>query len=275
MIDSGATALKTQLWLPLDVAYDAGGNFYVVDLGRNEVMKENAAGIVNLFVGGPYGFGGDGGYADTALINQPYGVTVDASGNVYISDTENDRVRKITPAGIITTFASAGGPKGLVFDGSGNLYVAAASDGRVYKIDPSGNRTTITGNGYYEFGGDGGPATAAALYAPTAVAIDAAGKIFIADAANNRIRMINTAGIITTIAGNGTAGFSGDGGPAVSAELNNPTGVAVDHAGNVYIADYSNNKIRMIDPTGTITTFAGNASGFAGNGGLAQNRGCG
>jgi trimeric autotransporter adhesin len=272
--DSGATALKTLLKVPLDVAYDAVGNFYVADLARNSVLIENPNDIVNVLVGGNYGFSGDGGYADTALINQPTAVAVDASGNVYFSDSENNRIRKITPGGIITTFAdNMFDPAGLTFDGSGTIYVAGYGNEMIYKIDATGIATRIAGTGEVAFAGDGGPATAATLNGPSAVAIDAAGNILIADAWNNRIRKINTAGIISTIAGNGTAGFSGDGGPATSAALNQPTGVAVDAAGNIYIADYTNNKIRMVDTTGTITTFAGNGDGSAGNCGLPCNAG--
>ena len=180
---------------------------------------------------GEFGFSGDGGPAVEAELRNLYGVAVDSAGNLYIADTRNRRIRK---------------------------------------IDSTGTITTIAGTGEVGFSGDGGPAAVARLTFPYGVAVDSAGNLYIADTGNQRIRKVDSTGTITTIAGTGEVGFSGDGGPAVEAELRNPYGVAVDSAGNVYIADSSNHRIRKVDSTGTITTIAGTGEvGFSGDGGPA------
>jgi len=172
------------------------------------------SGIISTAAGnGNSGFGGDGGPATLAQLFNPYGVASDSAGNLYIADTSNNRIRKVTPAGIIST---------------------------------------VVGNGSYGFSGDGGRATSAQLAAPRGVAMDAAGKLYIADYGNNRIRKVTAAGIINTVAGNGNYGFSGDGGPALSAQLSAPTGVAVDAAGDLYIMDSYNNRIRKITGLNTV-----------------------
>ena len=169
-------------------------------------------------------------------------------------------------------------PSDVALDGDGNLYIADGNNNRIRKVDSSGTITTIAGNGPSGgpgiYGGDGGPAVDAQLSNPSAVALDAAGNLYIADRANHRIRKVDSSGTITTIAGNGPSGgpgiYGGDGGPAVDAQLSNPRGVAVDSAGNVYIADSSNHRIRKVDSSGVITTIAGTgAYGFNGDGGLA------
>ena len=222
------------------------------------------------------GFGGDGGPAKLAMLNQPEGVAVDASGNLYIADTDNNRIRKISPGGIITTvagteiagFSGDGGPatqaqlnhpEGVAVDASGNLYIADTGNNRIRKISPNGIITTVAGNGIAGFSGDNGPASQAQLNQPEGVAVDASGNLYIADTDNDRIREVRTDGVIITIAGR-DAGFSGDGGPAYRAQLNHPEGVAVDASGNIYIADTGNNRIRKISPNGTITTIVGNGT---------------
>ena len=221
------------------------------------------------------GFGGDGGPASQAQLNQPEGVAVDASGNLYIADTDNNRIRKISSNGIITTVAGNGiagfrgdggpasqaqlnHPEGVAVDASGNLYIADTGNNRIRKISPDGIITTVAGNGAADFGGDDGPASQAQLNHPEGVAVDASGNLFIADTDNDRIREVSPNGIITTVAGD--AGFSGDGGPASQAQLNHPEGVAVDAQGNLYIADTGNNRIRKISPDGIIVTIAGNGT---------------
>src|SRR5208337_173469 len=221
---------------------------------------------------GEAGFGGDGGPASQAQLNQPEGVAVDASGNLYIADTDNNRIRKISPNGIIPTvagngiagFSGDGGPasqaqlnhpEGVAVDAQGNLYIADTGNNRIRKISPNGIITTVAGNGIAGFGGDHGPASQAQLNHPEGVAVDASGNLYIADTDNDRIREVRN-GVIVTIAGD--AGFSGDGGPASQAQLNHPEGVAVDASGNLYIADTGNNRIRKISPKGIITTVAGN-----------------
>lgn len=235
---------------------------------------------------GILGFSGDGGPATSAELDWPEGVAVDSAGNIFIADTNNARIRKVTPAGVITTVAGNGtagssgdggpagsaelfAPDGVTVDGAGNLFIAD-SPSRVRKITPAGVISTVAGNGTPGFGGDGGPATSSEIYGPMGLAVDGAGNLFIADINNDRIRKVTAAGTISTVAGNGSVGFSGDGGPATSAELNAPFGVAVDTAGNLYIADTGNYRIRKVTPAGTISTIAGTGvPGFSGDGGRA------
>ena len=232
-------------------------------------------------------FSGDHGPARSAGLNYPHGVTVDPAGNLYIADFNNNRVRKVNPAGIITTIAGGGtsgdgglatgaslnGPAAVAFDSSGNLYIADYFNHRVRKVDTSGTITTVAGNGTAAYSGDGGAATAAQLNQPHGIAIDALGNLYISERVNNSIRKIDGSGIITYVAGRGSAGL-GDHGPATSATLEHPHGIAVDSEGNVYVADYHNNRIRKIDIGGTITTVAGNGTwGNSGDGGPATEAG--
>jgi sugar lactone lactonase YvrE len=229
-------------------------------------------------------FSGDGGPAIAAHLYFPSAVAVDAPGNIYIADQDNQRIRKVNTLGIISTIAGSGTagyfnsgiattsdlnyPSGVAVDTAGNVYVADAANYRIRKITPAGGILSIAGNGLAGYSGDGGAATIAKIQ-PIDVAVDIARNIYIADGPNNRIRKIDTAGIIHTIAGTGTAGFTGDGGAATAAEINSPGGVKVDAIGNVYFSDYTN-RIRMIDTTGIIHTIAGTgAAGFSGDGGLA------
>ena len=231
-------------------------------------------------------YGGDGGSATTALLNMPSGVAVDASGNMYIADQGNNRVRKVSASGVITTIAGVGypgssgdggpatnapcTPAGIALDGAGNVYIADRASNCVRKINTSGIISKVAGNGVVGFTGDGVAATATALSAPSAVAVDGAGNIYIADAGNSRIRKVNTSGIITTVAGMGASTFGGDGGAATDAALHNPTGIALDAAGNIYIADELNARIRKINTSGIISTIAGDGTfGFGGDGGAA------
>jgi len=228
----GGAATAAKLTLPAGVATDASGNVYVCDLWNNRIREVNTSGIISTFAGNGTGsYSGDGGPATAATLSSPYGVAVDASGNIYIADYNNNRIRKVNTSGIISTFA---------------------------------------GNGTAGYSGDGGAATAATISSPFDVAVDASGNVYFSDTGNDVIRKVNTSGIISTIAGNGTTGFSGDGGLATAAELNFPRGVAVDASGNVYIADASNNRIRKVNTSGIISTIAGNGGGgFSGDGGLA------
>ena len=255
----GGPAVDAQLHYPAGVAVDADGNLFFSEYFNNRIRRVDSSGTISTVAGtGEEGFSGDGGPAVDAQLHYPAGVTVDADGNLYIADFANLRIRKVDPSGTITTLvALSGAPTGMSMDAAGNLFYANSTYSRIRRVEPSGTITTIAGIGRWGFSGDGGPAVQAALAAPSDVAVNAAGNLFIADENNHRIRRVDSSGIITTIAGTGERGFSGDGGPAVQAQLNSPGGVAVDEDGNLYIADTENNRIRKIDPSGTITTIAG------------------
>jgi sugar lactone lactonase YvrE len=279
----GGPATTAELNTPDGIAFDTQGNLYIADISNNVIRKVDTLGNITTVAGnGMQGFSGDGGPATAAELKGPFGVVL-AAGNLYIMDTLNARIRKVDTAGTITTFAGNGkfgfagdgGPatsatlslvQGARFDTAGNLYVPQCGPAAIRKIDTSGTITTVAGNGTDGFSGDGGPATAAQLNCPSGVVIDNTGDLFIADYNNDRIREVNASGVITTIAGNGTSGFSGDGGPALTAEVNIPNDVDLDSAGNLYIADSGNNRVRKIDTTGIITTVVGglNNAGSAG-----------
>jgi uncharacterized protein (TIGR03437 family) len=278
------------------VAVDGAGNLFVADLISSRILKVTSAGTISTFAGnGAITFAGDGGPATRGSFFNPFGMAVDQAGNVYICDSQNNRVRKVDTAGNISTFAGNGqagfsgdggpatsaavwGPMGVAIDSAGNVYIADSTNGRIRKVNGGGIITTVAGGyilpGYY---GDGGPAAGAGLFLPGGVAVDSAGNLYIADMGNNRIRKVNAAGTISTVAGNGTKNFSGDGGLATSAALNlfgSRAGLAVDSAGNLYIPDIANNRIRKVDPAGIITTVAGNGiAGFSGDGAPATNAG--
>ena len=272
---------------PTDVAVDAGGNVYIADGGNQRIRMVSPAGIITTFAGnGTAGFSGDGGPASGAQVSYPYGLTADAAGNVYISDGSN-RVRKVSTKGIITTFAGNGTagfagdggpaidaelntPAGLRVDAAGNLYIADFWNNRIRRVSPAGVITTVAGNGSQAYSGDGGLATAASLNQPGGLDLDSSGNLYIADSFNSRIRVVSTAGIIDTVTGNGTAGFSGDGGAASSAEINYPEGVAVDPSGNVYISDSGNDRVRKITAAGIIGTAAGDGYTYSIDGGPAS-----
>ncbi len=289
----GGPAAAAQLNLPNDAAVDAAGNVYIADASNHRIRKIDAAsGNISTIAGTGSTSGnlGDGGPATAARLHTPGGVAADAAGNVYIADSIQHRIRKIDAStGNISTVAGSaaisgplgdGGPAtsarlnipiGVAVDAAGNIYIADRDNLRIRKVDTAGVITTIAGTGTSGYNMDGIAATAAQLSNPTGVAADAAGNVYIADAANRRIRKIDAvSGTISTIAGTGIAGFSGDGGPAASAQLSNPYGVALDAAGNLHIADTNNNRIRKVDTAGVITTVAGTGSAnFSGDGGAA------
>jgi sugar lactone lactonase YvrE len=266
---------------PAGIAVDAAGNLYIAD--SNRIRKISHGAITTVAGNGTYGFSGDNGPATSAQLFNPQGVAVDAAGNLYIADTFNNRIRKVS-GGVITTVAGNGTsgingdnipattaqlnwPYGVAVDGAGNLYIANTYNNRVCKVS-GGIITTLAGNGTHGYGGDNGPATAAQLSYPDGVAVDAAGNVYIADTDNDRIRKVS-GGVIATVAGNGTEGFSGDKGPATAAQLGWPYSVAVDAAGNLFIADTYNNRIRKVSG-GAIATVGGDGTfGFGGDKGPA------
>jgi sugar lactone lactonase YvrE len=287
----GNAANSASLNDPTGIAVDGWGNMFIADRGHNRIRKVPAAtGIISTLAGsGSPGYTGDG-LASTSpgvSVNAPWGVALDSLGNVYIADTGNNVVRKITAAtGIITTVAGTGlsgssgdggpataatlnQPQGVTVDGNGNLYIADTANHRIRRVDSTGAITTIAGNGAPGYLGDGGPALAAELNLPLAVAVDPAGNLIIPDSANNAVREVKaTNGIISagstiiTVAGTGTGGDTGDGALATQATLLTPSGVIADAAGNVYIADTGNSSIRKVSSaTGFITTIARNNTG--------------
>jgi sugar lactone lactonase YvrE len=256
------------------LAFDAVGNLYVADPGNNRVRKVTPDGTITTFAGvGISGYSGDGGLATNAMLSNPNSVTVDNQGNVFIADVGNGVIRKVNPTGVISSFARPSPfgflstvTIGMTTDASGNLY---STDGLslVYKTDPSGNSTIFAGVQFQTFyNGDGIPATQAALNFPAGLAFDRNGNLYIAEWIGNRIRKVDINGIISTVVGNGIPGFSGDGGLATNAELDLPFDVGVDSQGNIYIADFVNSRIRVVDGSGMIQTIAGNGNiGFNGN----------
>jgi sugar lactone lactonase YvrE len=262
------------LTTPENFSFDPSGNYYIAEWGGNRIRKLDAgSGQITTIAGnGTSGYSGDGGPATQAQINQPFGVAADGSGNVYIADTSNVLIRKVDSSGTITTFATDPNFSDLVslaVDTAGDIYSADDSACVIRKIDHiSGVVSVIAGTEFVcGFSGDGGPATSAQLNSSYGVAVDIKGNVYIGDTLNNRIRKVNTRGVITTVVGNGTCGFSGDGGPGTAAMICNPEGVAVDTKGNVYIGDYNNLRVRKLSRTGTITTIAGSGNfGYNGEG---------
>ena len=290
----GGPATAAELASPSAIGIDASGNVYFADYSNQRIRMINSSGVISTFAGNGFsGYSGDGGQATAAELNSAFGVCFDAAtGNVYIADGSNNCVRMVNTSGIISTiagngtsaFSGDGGPataaemsfpEFVVTDNSGNLYIADNGNGSIRMVNSSGIISTIIGNGTQGYSGDGGQATAAQLNSPGGMSIDGSGNIFVADESNNRIRMVNSSGIINTVAGIGTFGYSGDGGQATAAELNVPYDVSVDAYGDLYVADLSNSVIRMIDATGVISTFAGTGTaGFSGDGGAATAAQC-
>jgi uncharacterized protein (TIGR03437 family) len=280
----------------IDVVVDPNNNFYFSDGGSNRIRKvTNPNLVLTTLAGTSAGFSGDGGPAVDAKLDNPIGVAWDTAGNLYFSDLNNQRVRKISPAGIITTVAGKGtagysgdggqainselnSPHGLGVDGLGNLYIADTNNYRIRKVTPAGIITTVAGNGTVPFPsdiGDNGLATNAGLV-PWDVEVDEAGNLYISDWLGHRIRKVSAAnGVIGTVAGTGVAGFGGDNGPGTSAKVNNPTGLALDSLGNIYFVDSGNHRIRKIEapPQGppVIRTTNPVVPSFLGNAGFSSN----
>jgi len=267
----GGQALSAQMNFPMGVARDSAGNLYIADFSNNAVRKFASDGTISTVAGnGTPGYSGDGGPATSAQLYYPSAVALDAAGNLYIADFFNSCVRRVDGNGTISTLATGALVRGVTADSAGNVYYSSWSEG-VWKVDPQGVSTRIAGNGNPGFSGDGGPAINAQTSGVAGLALDSQGNLYLAEVSNSDIRKVDTNGIITTVAGNQHFGYSGDGGPATSAQFNGPTDVRVDAGGDLYIVDSSNNLIRKVDANGTITTIAGSNYGYAGDGGLASN----
>jgi type IX secretion system substrate protein/NHL repeat-containing protein len=264
----GGHATSAELNYPSVVVVDVSNNLYIADQANNRIRKVNTLGIISTFAGtGTAGHTGDGGQATAAEIGTPTGLAFDSNGNLYLAD--QSYIRKINTSGIITTvagtntvgFSGDGGlataaelhtPNAVALDVSGNLYIADYNNHRIRKVNTAGIISTLAGNGTGSFYGDGGQATVAELKFPNGVVTDGIGNVYIIDSDNYRIRVVNSIGIINTIAGNGTQGYYGDGGQATAAELNIPYGITLDGSNNLYVGDGLNNRVRMISASTTI-----------------------
>ena len=280
----GGPATEAMLHMPSGVLFRPNGDLVIAD-HRNDCIREvDGQGVITTVAGTctRHGVKGDGGPATDARLDDPIGITLDAASNLYIADEQNARVRVVNPHGTIETFAGGGkipvvgAPDGVratqlrlshtsyvVADGDGNVYISDFLANEVLRIDRHGRAVRVAGTGDLGgFSGDGGPATRAELDFPTGLALDDHGRLYISDADNNRIRMVDEHGVITTIAGTGPVGsgsgtYGGDGGPAIAAHLSAPAGLLFDRRGDLLIADQGNNCVRMLRPDGTITLVAG------------------
>jgi uncharacterized protein (TIGR03437 family) len=268
----GRPAPDAQLLAPKGLAVDGAGNLYIADSGNNRIRK-----IVNGTMGtvagtGVTGFSGDGGSPLSARLAGAEDVAVTSPGHLFIADTGNSRVRDLSQFSIGTIAGNGNSTDlsvaGIAVDSAGNLFIADSANHRVRKVPANGTISTIAGDGVSGFSGDDGPALSARVSTLAGIAVDTLGEVYVVDAGNQRVRKILKNGFITTVAGNGQAGFSGDGGPAILAQLDDPSGIAVDGSGNFYIADTGNHRVRKVSADGTITTIAGNGiAGYTGDGG--------
>lgn len=287
----GGPATAAAIGQQYGAAVDASGNIYINCSNCRRIKKISPSGIITTVVGtGAGGSTGDGGPATAATFDMAYGLAVDKMGNLYFTDWTMSVIRKVDAAGIISTIAGdptvlGGGysgdggpaiyaqvswPTGIATDNAGNLFFADEQNNMIRKISTSGIMSRVGGTGLYGSTGDGGPALSAGIQAPAAVAVDNAGNIYVVEDINHRVRKISTSGVITAFAGNGTIGYSGDGGPATAAQLAYPQAITADDHGNIFIAESRNNIIRKVDAAGIISTYAGDGTrGHSGDGGAA------
>jgi sugar lactone lactonase YvrE len=285
----GGPAAQAQLMGPRGLAFDAAGNLFVADSG-NHVIRRIAAvdGTITTVAGnGLRGFSGDGGPATRAHLNTPGGVAFDATGNLYIADTLNQRIRRVNRTGTITTVAGSGAissvghstggfgfsgdggpavyaqlsiPEGIAVDSHGNLYIADTGNDRIRKVDARGLIRTVAGTGNNTYSGDGGPAVRANLYAPVGIAVGPGGSVYFSERYQQTVRMITDRGVMVLVAGRGgSRGGTGDGGSAIRAKLDDPQGIAFGAEGELYVADTGNHRIRVVTPDRTINSMAASA----------------
>jgi sugar lactone lactonase YvrE len=269
----GGAATSARISNPAYMLTDASCNYYIADWNNFAIRKVNSSGIISTLVGtGTSGTTGDGGAATAATITTPGGMAFDASGNFYFSDLLNNRIRKINTSGVISNFAGTGAagntgdggpasaatfnrPYGIVFDAAGNMIVADQYNHRIRKISPSGTVSGFAGTGTLGFR-DTSVATAAQFYYPQCLYMSSTGDLYVDDNSNHRIRKISPSGVVSTFAGNGTVGSTGDGGAATAARIHWFGGMTMDPAGNLYFAETQGNKIRYINTSGIINTIA-------------------
>jgi uncharacterized protein (TIGR03437 family) len=287
-IGDSLAATAALLFQPSGVALDSVGNLFIADSGTNRVREVVPAGTIRTFAGNGFaGQGSDQMLATKSSLYSPGSVAVGPTGYLYIADTYNHRIRTVDLGGLISTVAGTGvagrgaeglpatqmnlrAPHGVCLDRSGGLYVVDTGNHRVLLVQPTGSTRTIAGNGSPGDAGDGGQAAVAQLNQPGACTLDTAGNLFIADTGSHRIRKVTPTGRISTVAGTGSAGFSGDEGPATAAQLDSPAGIAVEDDGNIFVSDTHNHRIRQVTPDGVIHTIAGTGTAaFSGDGGWA------
>ncbi|KAA0233219.1 MAG: Virginiamycin B lyase [Acidimicrobiales bacterium] len=280
-------AAEALVFDPFDVVADDDGNYFVFESSGNRVRRVDPGGSMETVAGsGSPGFSGDGGAATQAELNVPVGGDIGPDGSLYIADSFNGRIRKVTPDGTITTIAGTGestgralglpateatiNPNDVAVGPDGTVYVSDGINSRVWKFSEGGDIEVAAGTGEPGYHGDGEAATEAAFTRPSALAVDEGGTLFISDPGASVVRSVSTDGTVETVAGNGRQGFSGDGGPATDASLNGADGIALGPDGSLYIADELNERVRLVDPDGNIDTLAGTGdSGFDGDGGPA------
>lgn len=285
----GGPASKAHLCAPSGIAFDPEGRLVIADSDNHRIRRVDASGRIATIAGtGEHGWlmtasgriaglgegvdaVGDGRIAGSARLSGPRGIAFDPEGHLFIADYWNRRIRKVDGSGVVTTvagtgkegFSGEGGPAAqamirepfdIAFDPAGNLYFSDRFNHRICKVDKRGLLSTVVGTGVKGFAGDGGRATEARLAFPSGLCFDPRGQLFFCDTENHRVRMVNREGIVTTVAGNGGAGFSGNGGSANRACLNSPWGIVADHDGGIYISDFLNDRIYQVSRAGIITT---------------------
>lgn len=282
---SDGTGSNVRFNQPTGITVDAGGNLFVSDTGNNTIRKITSAGAATTIAGSVGSTGSSDGTAQNARFNQPGGIAVDGAGNLYVADTQNHTIRKVSSSGVVSTLAGSAGqsgqndgtadnarfnqPWGLVLDPAGNLYVADTGNDTVRKVSPSGVVTTLAGSAGI-VGSQDGNGSNAQFNLPQGIAIDSAANLYIADTGNNTIRKLTTAGVVTTLAGSAGSGGSSNG-SGQRASFMQPNGMVVDSSGNIRIADSGNQLIRSLSASGVTSTLAGSAGNVGTSDGSGSN----